>query len=92
MDCSCLTMTVFAEFGISLPDDPQAQMGYGTAVSGAPQAGDLVFWSEDGSGIATHVGIATGNGTVIHASAYAGYVVETPIEHIPGYLGARRLL
>ncbi len=92
MDCSCLTMTVYAEFGISLPDDPHAQMGYGTAVVGAPQAGDLVGWSEDGSGITTHVGIATGNGTVIHASAYAGNVVETRIEYIPGYLGARRLL
>ena len=92
MDCSCLTMTVYAAFGIYLPDSPEAQMGYGTPVSGEPQAGDLVFWSEDGSGIITHVGIATGKGTTVHASGFAGYVTETPIEYIPGYVGARRLL
>ena len=36
--------------------------------------------------------IAIGDGTIIHASAYAGLVVGTPIDAIPGYLGARRLL
>lgn len=92
MDCSCLTTTVYAQFGISLPDSPGAQMTYGTPVSGEPKAGDLVGWSEDGSGVITHIGIATGKGTTIHASGYAGYVTETPIEHIPGYVGARRLL
>ena len=90
-DCSCHTMLVFQMFGISLPDDPVAQYGMGTPVSGPPQAGDLVFWAEGGAGI-THVGIATGNGTTIHASSYAGYVTETPIDAIPGYAGARRLL
>ena len=93
MDCACFTMTVYSEFGISLPDNPGAQMGYGTPVSGAPAAGDLLFWSEDGSGVITHVGIAMGDGTTIHASVYAGAVVQgTPINAIPGYVGARRLL
>jgi cell wall-associated NlpC family hydrolase len=92
MDCSCLTTTVYAQFGISLPDSPGAQMTYGTPVSGEPKAGDLVGWSEDGSGVITHVGIATGKGTTIHASGYYGHVTETPIEYIPGYVGARRLL
>jgi cell wall-associated NlpC family hydrolase len=92
MDCSCLTATVYQAFGFSLPDSPGGQMGYGTPVSGPPAAGDLVFWSEDGSGYITHVGIATGNGTVIHASAYEGFVTETAIEYIPGYVGATRLL
>src|ERR687890_315369 len=46
-DCSCFTMLVFQEFGIALPDSPGGQMGYGTPVYGAPQAGDLLFWSED---------------------------------------------
>jgi cell wall-associated NlpC family hydrolase len=93
MDCSCFTMTVFGHFGIDMPDSPSAQYGYGTPVYGAPQAGDLVFFSEDGSGIPTHVGIATGRGTVlIHASSYYGDVVESDMSYIPGYLGARRLL
>ena len=91
-DCSCFTMLVFAEFGIALPDSPAAQYSYGTPVNGPPQAGDLVFWAEGGGGI-THVGIAMGDGTVIHASNYTGYVTEgTPINVIPGYVGARRLL
>jgi cell wall-associated NlpC family hydrolase len=67
-------------------------MGYGTPVRGAPQAGDLLFWSEDGSGNITHVGIAMGDGTTIHASSYAGEVTITDIGYISGYVGARRLL
>jgi cell wall-associated NlpC family hydrolase len=93
MDCSCFTMTVYSAFGIALPDSPGGQMGYGTPVSGAPMAGDLLFWSEDGSGYITHVGIAMGDGTAIHASTYTGNVTQgTPIDSIPGYAGARRLL
>jgi cell wall-associated NlpC family hydrolase len=92
MDCSCFTMLVYQEFGISLPDNPGAQMSYGSRVKGAPAAGDLLFWAEGGGGI-THVGIAMGDGTTIHASVYAGEVVQgTPIDAIPGYVGARRLL
>ncbi len=93
MDCSCFTMTVYSAFGIALPDSPGGQMGYGTPVSGAPKAGDLLFWSEDGSGYITHVGIAMGDGTAIHASTFTGNVTQgTPIDAIPGYVGARRLL
>lgn len=94
-DCSCFTLLVFQEFGIALPDSPAGQMGYGTPVSGAPQAGDLLFWSEDGSGYTTHVGIAMGDGTTIHASTdlYGeGMVTITNINYINGYVGARRLL
>ncbi len=85
-------MLVYQEFGYSLPDNPGAQMSYGSRVKGAPAAGDLLFWAEGGGGI-THVGIAMGDGTTIHASVYAGEVVQgTPIDAIPGYVGARRLL
>jgi peptidoglycan DL-endopeptidase RipA len=90
-DCSCFTMLVFQEFGIALPDSPGGQMGYGTPVHGAPQAGDLLFWSEDGSGYITHVGIAMGDGTTIHAQVH-NEVTITGINHIAGYVGARRLL
>ena len=85
-DCSGLTSQVFAQFGVYLPDDPAAQWGYG--VSSTAEAGDLVFYDEHGWGI-SHVGIATGYGTVIHASTYYGAVVETPMYAIPGYVGAR---
>ena len=90
-DCSCFTMLVFQEFGIALPDSPGGQMGYGTPVYGAPQAGDLLFWSEDGSGYITHVGIAMGDGTTIHAQVN-NEVTITSINYVAGYVGARRLL
>jgi cell wall-associated NlpC family hydrolase len=90
-DCSCFTMLVFQEFGIALPDSPGGQMGYGTPVHGAPQAGDLLFWSEDGSGYITHVGIAMGDGTTIHAQVN-NEVTITSISYLDGYVGARRLL
>jgi cell wall-associated NlpC family hydrolase len=85
MDCSGFTSAVLADFGVYLPDSPDAQYAYG--VPSSAKAGDLVFFDESGYGI-SHVGIATGYGTVIHASTYYGAVVETPIEYIPGYVGA----
>lgn len=85
LDCSGFTSAVYANLGVSLPDDPVAQYGYGVPSAGA--AGDLVFFDEAGYGI-SHVGIATGYGTVIHASTYYGTITETPISQIPGYVGA----
>lgn len=83
--CSGFTSAVFADFGVYLPASPAGQYAYGTPSYG--NAGDLVFFDEHGYGI-SHVGIATGYGTVIHSSTYYGAVVETPIEYIPGYVGA----
>jgi cell wall-associated NlpC family hydrolase len=91
MDCSCLTMTVYSAFGIAPPDNPASQYGYGSPVSDPPQAGDLVFWAE-GGGATTHVGIATGSGTAIYANVVAVAVVESSINNISGYVGARKLL
>ena len=85
LDCSGFTSAVFADLGVYLPDSPGAQYAYGMPSNA--KAGDLVFFDESGYGI-SHVGIATGYGTVIHASTYYGAVVETPIEYIPGYVGA----
>lgn len=91
MDCTDFTRAVYGAFGVSLPDDPNAQIGYGTATP-APSAGDLVFFSEDGSGSITHAGIATGYGTIVHSSIFTGTVTETPIEYINGYAGARQVV
>ncbi len=85
LDCSGFTSAVYANLGVSLPDDPAAQYGYGAPSEGA--AGDLVFFDEAGYGI-SHVGIATGYGTIIHSSTYYGIITETPISQIPGYVGA----
>ena len=83
--CSGFTSAVFADLGVYIPDSPEGQYAYGTP--SYANAGDLVFFDEHGYGI-SHVGIATGYGTVIHSSTYYGAVVETPIEYIPGYVGA----
>ena len=85
LDCSGFTSAVYADLGVSLPDDPAAQYSYGSPSAAA--AGDLVFFDEAGYGI-SHVGIATGYGTVIHASTYYGTITETPISQVPGYVGA----
>src|SRR5215211_3253554 len=92
VDCSAFTAAVYKKFGYVLPDSPAGQMGMGTPVSGTPKAGDLVFWSEDGSGVPTHVGIANGDGTTNHSSSFTGEVSVTPMKYIKGYLGARRLM
>ncbi len=85
VDCSEFTSAVFGAFGVGLADDPVSQFYSG--YSSAAGAGDLVFFNEHGYGI-SHVGIATGYGTMIHSSSYFGVVTETPISSVPGYVGA----
>ncbi len=66
-DCSGFTMSVFANFGISLPHSAAAQSGYGTEVSyDNLQPGDLLFYGDGGIG---HVSIYIGGGQVVHASS-----------------------
>ena len=92
VDCSAFTAAVYSKFGIMLPDSPAGQLGTGTPVSGPAKAGDLVFFSEDGSGVPTHVGIANGDGTLTHSSSFTGEVSVTDMDYINGYMGARRLI
>ncbi len=91
MDCSYFTRTVFQAYGYELYDDPNVQINEGVWVT-TPQAGDLVFFDEYGYGYATHVGIALGDGNLIHASSYYGNVTISEIRYIPGYMGAKRLM
>lgn len=63
-DCSGFVMSVFANFGISLPRTSYAQAGVGTQVSVSDlQPGDLLFYHGFG-----HVAIYIGGGQVVHAS------------------------
>jgi cell wall-associated NlpC family hydrolase len=96
-DCSCFTRLVYEYFGKELPDDPTEQYWHKNRkwVSRANlQRGDLVFFKENGpDNPITHVAMYSGNGYVLHASAYYAYqkVVESKMEYIDGYFGARRL-
>ena len=65
-DCSGFTMSVYANFGISLPHSSGAQSGCGYDVGGLANAqpGDLVCYSG-------HVGLYIGGGQIVHASTAA---------------------
>ena len=91
-DCSGLTQWAFAQVGVTLPRTSFEQASAGVHVDrAAVQAGDLVFFDANGPG-ASHVGIATSNGTAISATSHG--VREHALsgsywgEH---YYGARRV-
>jgi LysM repeat protein len=71
-DCSGLTLAAYAQIGIVLPHYSAAQARLGTAVDWTAediQPGDLVFLeSSSGSGVISHVGIATGSTQWIQAT------------------------
>ena len=65
-DCSGFVLSVFANYGISLPHSSRAQANCGTSISASEaQPGDLFFY---GSGSISHVAIYIGNGQIVHAS------------------------
>lgn len=67
-DCSGFVLSVFANYGISLPHSSGAQSNCGTRISASEaQPGDLFFYG-NGSRI-NHVAIYIGNGQVVHASS-----------------------
>lgn len=66
-DCSGFTMSVYLQFGYSLPHSAAAQAGCGKKVSlSSVQPGDLIFY-KNGGGIG-HVALYIGGGQVVHAS------------------------
>lgn len=94
-DCSGLTLAAFAQIGISLPHYSGAQLRYGAAVDWRTEQirpGDLVFLeSVPGSGIVSHVGIATSATTYVHAPR-SGDVVKTGTFPTYRILAVRRLV
>jgi cell wall-associated NlpC family hydrolase len=96
MSCTCLTKKVFARFGHKLPMSERGQWKYHRGARKVAKSklrpGDMVFFKEGGRrrGI-THVGIYSGRGNLVHASAYFRKVVESQMRYIRGYAGAKRL-
>lgn len=67
-DCSGFVMSVYAQYGYSLPHRADLQANYGTRVDlSALEPGDIVFYGS-GSNIG-HCAIYVGGGTVVHASS-----------------------
>lgn len=62
-DCSGFVMSVYANFGVSLPHSSSADRTQGSAVDGLDNAqpGDLICYSG-------HVALYIGNGKIVHAS------------------------
>ena len=84
-DCSGFVMSVFANYGISLPHSSGAQSNCGAKISSSEaQPGDLFFYG-NGSRI-NHVAIYIGNGQVVHASSpksgikISGAYYRTPVK------------
>ena len=82
-DCSGFTMSVLANFGVSIPRVAASQAGAGTAVDvSAVQPGDLLFYAS-GKTI-NHVALYIGDGKIIHAStSRTGIIISTAYYRTP---------
>ncbi|MCM1254206.1 MAG: C40 family peptidase [Clostridium sp.] len=72
-DCSGFVMSVYNNFGVSLPHSSSADRSVGATVNGIENAqpGDIVCYSG-------HVGIYVGNGQIVHAStSRTGIIVSS---------------
>ncbi len=84
-DCSGFVMSVYKNFGVSLPHSSAADRSVGAAVNGLENAqpGDLVCYSG-------HVALYIGNGQIVHAStSKTGIIVSSATYRTP--LSVRRI-
>lgn len=85
-DCSGLTSWAYGQAGKQIPRTSEAQAAQGTPVSlDALQPGDIIAYY----GGASHVGIYTGNGTIIDALNDGVPVQERPIDYMPIHSAVR---
>ncbi len=84
-DCSGFVLSVFANYGVSLPHSSRAQANCGSSISASEaKPGDLFFYGNGRS--INHVAIYIGNGQVVHASSpksgikISGAYYRTPVK------------
>lgn len=94
LDCSGLTQLAHKNCGINIPRTSKQQSQSGKSVSKSNlQKGDLVFFSTNGTGQVSHVGMYIGNGQMIHAPKPGDVVKIVSINsdyYISKYTNARR--
>ena len=95
-DCSGLVQYVFAQYGVAVPRVVEQQYEVGDKIRPSDiQPGDLIFFNtKTRGGGASHVGIAIGQDTFVHAPNSAGVVrIEALSQGYWGsrYVGARRI-
>lgn len=95
VDCSGLVQRCYALHGVALPRDAwqQAEATQCASVDlHAPHAaGDLLFFSDREDRRITHVGLATGDGGMVHSALRRGGVVEEGPEYLAAeYVGAAK--
>jgi len=85
-DCSGFVMSVYKNFGVSLPHSSAADRSVGAAVNGLENAqpGDLICYSG-------HVGIYAGNGQIVHASTSRTGIIVSNASY-RSILSIRRIL
>ena len=89
--CTCLTKMAVKPFGHRLPMTESGQWEYsGSSKVSKKRPGDEVFFKEGGGSRITHVGIYSGNGYLVHASTYFNKVVNSKMQYLKGYSGAKR--
>ena len=88
-DCSGFVMSVYANFGISLPRTTggQAQSGYGVSIDEI-QPGDIVSYGYNG--YSSHSALYVGNGMIVHASTPA-LGIRTDSMYIMPIVAVRRI-
>jgi len=87
IDCSGLVQAALAAAGRPCPGDSDLQaaaLGRPLPAGAAPRCGDLLFWPG-------HVGLASGGGRLIHASAFHMAVAEEPLAAAVARMGPAAL-
>ncbi len=84
-DCSGFVMSVYGEFGVSLPHSSRSlrSVGYGVSTS-EMQPGDIICYSG-------HVAIYIGNNTIVHASNRSDGIKYTSPANYKKILAVRRI-
>ena len=85
-DCSGFVMSVYANFGVSLPHSSGAIAGCGVPVTdGNYQPGDVICYNG-------HVGIYIGNGQMVHASNSTNGIIISNYNYRSDIVSVRRFL